>query len=44
MLAIEHLQHSNPPLVEDIDSPVQVLWSEVLAGRVKMMTTEEREE
>jgi hypothetical protein len=44
VLAIEHLQHPNPPLVEDIDSTVQIFGSKVLAGSVEVMAAKEREQ
>jgi hypothetical protein len=44
ILAIEHLQHPNPPLVENIDSTIQIFGSKILAGAVQVMAAKEREQ
>jgi hypothetical protein len=43
ILAIEHLQHANPPFVKNIDSAIQVFRSEILARCMEMMAAEKRE-
>jgi hypothetical protein len=44
VLAIKHLQHANPPLVENIDSTIQIFGSEIFAGGVQVVARKKWEQ